>query len=440
MKTMMNRRTFFRTAGATAAMLPFLGGLQSLRAAPTIGGKKQRIVFMFSPNGTIPKEFWPEDTGTGLKLKRILAPLEAYKKQMLCLRGVSDQVRGDGDSHMRGMSCLLTGTELFPGNIQGGSHTPAGWAKGISIDQELKNFLQSQKETRTRFGSLELGVAVPNRADPWTRWSYAGANQPVAPISDPYQLFGKMYGNTKDRVLVGSVLDSVRGDLKRAAMEASTEDRALLESHMNFVREMERELEDDKKVAAAKAPPKLEEGVPLDNDNIPRVSKMQIEMLVKAFETDMTRVASLQYSNSVGGMRMKWIGVEDGHHSLSHEPDSNAVAFEKLVKINIWYAEQLAMLTKRLAETPEPGGEGSMLDHTTIIWTNELGKGNSHTLDDVPFVFMGGGLGFKSGRVATFGKQTPHNRLWLSVAHAFGHNIKTFGSANFCGAGPLSLT
>jgi hypothetical protein len=88
---------------------------------------------------------------------------------MLTLHGLSNKVRGDGDSHMRGMSCLLTGIELFPGNIQGGSHTPAGWASGISIDQEIRGFLQSRAETRTRFGSLELGVGVPNRADPWTR-------------------------------------------------------------------------------------------------------------------------------------------------------------------------------------------------------------------------------------------------------------------------------
>ena len=93
---------------------------------------------------------------------------------------------------MRGIGCLLTGTELFPGNIQGGSDTPAGWSKGISIDQEIKNFLQAKPETtRTRFGSLEFGVMVPDRADTWTRMSYAGPNKPLAPIDDPYQMFAK---------------------------------------------------------------------------------------------------------------------------------------------------------------------------------------------------------------------------------------------------------
>jgi hypothetical protein len=99
---------------------------------------------------------------------------------------------------MRGIGCLLTGIELFPGNIQGGSHTPAGWASGISIDQEIKNFLQPTRDA-TRFGSLEFGVMVPDRADTWTRMVYAGPNKPIAPIDDPYQMFAKLYGQRRTR-------------------------------------------------------------------------------------------------------------------------------------------------------------------------------------------------------------------------------------------------
>ncbi|MBN8628039.1 MAG: DUF1552 domain-containing protein, partial [Planctomycetes bacterium] len=146
--------------------------------------------------------------------------------------------------------------------------------------------------------------------------------------------------------------------------------------------------------------------------------------------------ATLQFTNSVGQPKMRWLGIDEGHHELSHEPDSNKGAVEKLTKINHWYAEQLAYLCKRLAETPEPGGPGSLLDNTTIIWTNELGKGNSHTLDNIPFVLVGGGLGFKMGRNLKYDK-TPHNRLLLSIAHAFGHRITKFGNPDFCGAGPL---
>ena len=126
---------------------------------------KQRIVFVFSPNGVIPKHYWPDQTGEEFELKRILEPLAEFKSRMMTLHGVCNKLKGDGDGHMRGMGCLLTGIELFPGDIQGGSDTPAGWSKGISIDQHIKNCLQADPATQTRFGSLEFGVMVPNRAD-----------------------------------------------------------------------------------------------------------------------------------------------------------------------------------------------------------------------------------------------------------------------------------
>ena len=148
-------------------------------------------------------------------------------------------------------------------------------------------------------------------------------------------------------------------------------------------------------------------------------------------------MATLQYTNSVGGARMKWLGVNEGHHELSHHEDSNETSQEKLTKINKWFCEQLAYLTRRLAETPEPGGGGTLLDNTTIIWTNELGKGNSHTLDNIPFVVVGNGLDFKMGRSLKYSR-VPHNRVLLALAHGFGHHIERFGNPNFCGDGVLS--
>ena len=161
-------------------------------------------------------------------------------------------------------------------------------------------------------------------------------------------------------------------------------------------------------------------------------------MLVNAFANDMARVATLDFTNSVGQARMKWLGIEDGHHSLSHEPDTNVAAQEKLVKINTWFCEQLVALARRLEATPEPGGTGSMLDHTTIIWTNELGKGNSHSHDDIPFVLLGGGLGLQTGRALQYDQQA-HNRLWITLANAVGHNVTTFGNKELSAGGALAI-
>ncbi|MBI1839857.1 MAG: DUF1552 domain-containing protein [Verrucomicrobia bacterium] len=432
-----HRRHFLKTMGLSAATLPFIVGLPSLGlAAPA--RPRQRLIILFSPNGTIPSRFWPEEIGPDFKLTEILSPLEPFKDRVLTLQGVSNKVRGDGDNHMRGMSCLLTGIELFPGNIQGGSDTPSGWASGISIDQELKNFFQGREETRTRFGSLEFGVGVTDRADPWTRMSYAGPNKPIAPVSDPYQMYEKLYGQMKDKANLGSVLEGVREDLKKVRKLISPEDRKMLEEHEALVRQMERELAEAGRKPLKVPPPTMELGVADQNDNVPRLSRMQIDLLVNSFVNDMARVATLQYTKSVGMARMKWLEITDGHHALSHEPDKNDEAATKLTKINRWFCGELRYLVEKLASTPEPGGDGKMLDHTLIVWTNELGKGNSHTLDNIPFVLVGGGFGFQMGRSMRFEKAA-HNRLHLALAHAVGHRLESFGKPSLCDGGPLRL-
>lgn len=436
MSRLGSRRQFLRDLGLGTAALPFVLNLPGLSQAAT-ERRKQRLVIMFSPNGVVPSTFWPGEEGENFTLKESVAPLEPFKNRTLFLHGVCDRVRGDGDNHMRGIGCLLTGTELYPGNIQGGSHTPAGWASGLSIDQEIRNFLQQNPETRTRFGSLEFGVMVPDRADTWTRMVYSGPNRPVAPIDDPYQMFQKLYGRAKDQENLRSVLDELQADLKSLQAKIGHEDRQLLEEHTTFVREMEQELKAAGNLTMNHPVPELEAGIKEENDNLPTISRMQIDMLVSSFQADFNRVATLQFTNSVGQARMKWLGIEEGHHELSHASDSDQPAQEKLTKINRWFCEQLAYLVKKLAETPEPGGPGSLLDNTVVLWTNELGQGNSHTLDNTPFVMVGGGFDYRMGRSLKFGR-TPHNRLLMSLAHAFGHHIERFGNPDFCKEGPLT--
>jgi hypothetical protein len=442
MKSVTNRREFLIKTGVSATAANFAMGLPTfVRAASDISAKKQRLVIVFSPNGVIPKHFWPDTSGSDFELKRILQPLAPFKDRLMTLHGVCNQIRGDGDGHMRGIGCLLTGIELFPGDIQGGSDTPAGWSKGISIDQHLKNKLQADPQTQTRFGSLEFGAMVPERADTWTRMSYAGPNQPVAPIDDPYQMFDKLYGKTKNRELLASVLDDLAEDFREIEKKINANDRRILREHLAMVRQLEKELQADlaqkNERKADHAIPSLPPNVREENDNLPQISRMQLDMLVNSLAADFTRIATYQITNSVGQPRMRWLEIDEGHHSLSHEPDSNAEAYEKLIKINTWYCEQVAYLAKRLAETPEPGGEGSLLDNTTILWTNELGKGNSHTRNNIPFVLVGNGLRFKMGRAMDFGR-VPHNRLLMTICEAMGHPVETFGNPNFCKAGSLT--
>ena len=434
-----SRRSFLRDLGLSGAALPFVAGLPSLQAAQN-GARRQRLIIVFSPNGTLPPHFWQDSPGPLRELKSILQPLAPFKDRMLMLKGLNNKIRGDGDGHQRGMSCLLTGIELLPGNIQGGSDSPAGWASGISIDQEIRNFLQNDPSTRTRFGSLEFGVAVPARADNWTRMVYAGSNKPVAPVDDPYQMLNRLYGQNKDRATLAGLLDDVREDLSKVSSRISSEDQQRLKDHLELVRAMESELKATENGKALVHPePELDPNIELVNDNTPEISRMQIDLLVNSLANDMCRVASLQYMRSVGQARMRWLDVNEGHHSLSHEPDKNNTAQDKLLRINKWFAGEIAYLASKLDSVPEPGAEGTMLDHTTIMWTNELGKGNSHSQNDIPFLLLGGGSDFKMGMAHDFGGQ-PHNRLLVSLAHSFGHEIQHFGNKSQCKDGPLKLT
>lgn len=439
MNNKLYRRGFLKSTGAAALAFPMLSSWAGLNwMAPSRDSKvPKRLVIMFSPNGMVTDGYWPKTEGADFEMDSILKPLESFREKTLLVHGVCNKVRGDGDGHMRGMSCLLTGNELFPGNIQGGSDTPAGWCKGISIDQEIKNKLQSEDETKTRFGALEFGVRVPDSADPWTRMCYAGPNQPVAPISNPYQMFDKMYAQTKDRENLLSVLGDVEKEIERSKSVVDSRDLKLLNSHKKFVEQTGQDLRRTTQKYFVD-PHQLPNNVIDSDDKMPELSKMQIDLLVNGFANDLNRVATLQYTRSVGGARMRWLGIERGHHSISHDPDHKVESQDQLRRINTWYAEQMAYLCKKLDETREPGTDRSMLDNTLVVWTNELGHGNSHTLNNLPMLMVGGGFGFEMGRFVKV-KDVSTTRLWLAIAHAMGHEIESFGLADLCKDGPIKL-
>lgn len=436
MRHSQSRRGFMRDLGLSAAAIPFVLNLPGVGLAnQTL--RKRRLVIMFTPNGVVPKNFWPEEEGENFSLRESTAPLQPFQGRTLFLRGVGDKVRGDGDNHMRGIGCLLTGVELFPGNVLGGcTEHPAGWSRGSSIDQELKTFLQQSPETRTRFGSLQFGIGVPERSDTWTRMVYAGPNKPVTPINSPYQMFHQLYSVNKHRQNLKSILDALQQDFKKLKTTVSSADRQILEEHASFVRDFEQELKHTQD-ERTQTPPILPPGIKDDLANMPQLSKMQIDLLVNSFAADFARIVTLQYNHSTSDATMPWINVDGRHHDLSHRPDDDAETQKKLTLIDRWYCEQLAYLAQRLSDTPEPGGQGSLLDNTTIVWTNELGQGNSHSLDNTPFVLVGGGLDFRMGRSLRL-NDVPHNRLLMSLAHAFEHHITQFGNPDYCAAGPLT--
>lgn len=436
----LSRRTLLRGVGGIAIALPWLDAMEArAQSAPP-----KRYVFMFSANGTMPSTWTPTGTETSFTLSPILKPLEPYKSKLLILDNVNMRSAdfGPGDGHQRGMGHLLTGTELqggglFPG---GGGDPGSGWAGGISVDQQMAKTVGAGH----KFQSLEFGVQVSGNTV-WSRMSYLGAGQPVPPENNPMNMFNRLFGNfmapttTVDTLAVQrkSVLDAVRGEIGSLNGKLGASDRAKLDAHLTAVRDVELRLTATATQPSGSgcvkpgAPPQMDY---YSNANYPAVGKLQMDLLVMALACNLTRVATLQWSNSVSQKSFPFLGFSDTHHDLSHYGDSDTTANTKITKINTWYAEQYAYLIGKMAAITEGGG--SLLDNSIVLWGNELGKGNSHTRYDIPFVMAGSGGGyFRTGRYLKYSGAF-HNNLHVSCLNAMGINTNTFGNPAYC-TGPL---
>jgi hypothetical protein len=438
----LGRRAVLRGAGIAVA-LPWLEAMSPRKkawAAPT-----KRFVTWFTPNGTI-KDAWvptPGASETEFELSRILKPLEPYKSKLLVLDGIDNEMArapGPGDGHMKGMGCMLTGVELLPGKILGGSGTPSGLASGISVDQEIVK----QTKPNTRFPSLELGVHAGAQGTPWGYSSYKGSNQPLPLDNSPLNVWNRIFAevnsaNINDNSLLlrartqkRSVLDSVLANYKLMAGKVGADDRKRLEQHLQNVDELQ------KRIASATIPPlskncmKPEAPLKIDraNDRFPENGKLQMDLLAMALQCDLTRVATLQWEHSVGGIRFTWLGAARGHHDLSHDPDSALDTKEMLIKINVWFSEQLAYLAGRLSAVQEEGG--TLLDNTLIFWTNELARGNAHSHPDMPFVVLGRAGGrLRTGRYLKYSGTVAHNDLLTAFLNVFDVPATSFGDPRF---------
>ena len=379
---------------------------------------------------------WASD----FQLKRILAPLEPFKNRLLTLKGISNKIRGDGDGHMRGMSCLLTAIELNPGQHPGRQRPARRLGEGHfdrSGDQELPAIEEGDRDPFrfARTGRATSAIApIRGRAG-----LTPGTTSPSRRSNSPYEIFDKLYGQLKDRENLGSVLDDVSEDLKVVSSKLGKEEREMLDKHTAFVRQMETDL------AAMAWPDAALSGAEARTRRGSR-QRRHSEGQRDADRPARERVCERPRPRRDAGVHQ--FRRPDAHALAGHQrrpPRPFARARHQQGRAGKAGEDQhlVRRATRRhsankLDSIPEPGGYGTMLDNTTIVWTNELGKGNSHSHDDIPFVLLGGGLGFQTGRALQFEK-VPHNRLWLSLAHAFGDQIESFGNQELSQEGPLPL-
>ena len=229
----------------------------------------------------------------------------------------------------------------------GGAGTPAGFAGGISIDQRIA----ADIGMNTRFPSLEFGVMVQN-SDVWARMIYSGANQPLPPMEDPVAAFSRIFaGSTlsasQQAILLKrrqSTLDYAQGSLSGLSGRIGSDDKVRVEQHLNSVQQIEKQLLAQ---TGACTPPMVTKTDLTNVANYPAIGKTQMDLLVASLACDQTRIASLQWSHSVSDIPMPWLSISTGHHTLSHDADTDTPSQTSLVQINTWYAQQFAYLLKR---------------------------------------------------------------------------------------------
>jgi Protein of unknown function (DUF1552) len=436
-----SRRAFLRGLGIAAGVSPFI---PLLNASAQESVFPKRLVLFYTPHGTILDAWKPTGTQTAFNFGPILAPLEKHKPKVVVLNGLSIPDKGVGAPHTKGPSLLWSGSTLLDDGTfirSDGSGGPTyGWNSAPSIDQTIANTIG----TKTAYKSLEFGLRCGGSM-PQSRMVYTGPKQPLPPRDDPYAAFGQLFANLPnaggqpmiDKLTAQrkSSIDIVKAELDSLKPRASAADREKLDAHLTSLRSIETRL--TAQVGAACTAPML--GAKLDSKaiaNTPTIFDRGLDVMVASLACDLTRVASFQYRVGDNDSTVySWMNLPE-HHITTHSGDSDAAAKDSMIKIYTFFSEHFAYLLDRLDSIPE--GNGTMLDNTLVVWGSELGKGNSHSFQNIPFVLAGGLAGtVKTGRFLTYPNTTMHNRLLVSICNLMGlPNIQTVGNTD-TGTGPL---
>jgi hypothetical protein len=440
-RPVVSRRTFLGSIGAAGmgALIP------TTEAEAQALGAKKRLILLTSPDGTVHTEWKPTSDAKGLSvMSKALMPLDPFKQDLLVLDGMGWQYGdGPGVDHMR-IAMMWNGTPMLTGTdfSNNTGDRPCGWGGGISVDQFVANKLA--ETIKTPFKSLEFGVANA-KAHIYTRVSYSGPNQPLPPESDPTVAFNRVFKNIgqptdtgamdKLRARRKSVMDAVVSNLSTVQTKVSAGDRMKIDAHLTAVRSIEKRLDGSMPgPSGACTPPTL--GMKLDaaaNANFPAISRLQLDIMTAALACDLTRVTSLMWDGAAGEARFTWLGINTGHHTISH--DTGATARGQMVQIHAWHSAEVAYLLGKLKAIQE--GDSTLLDNSLIVWGNELADGAAHSQQPIPVLVAGrAGSVLKTGRYIDYGKKR-HNPLLVSICNLMGlTDVTKFGSLDD-GSGPL---
>jgi hypothetical protein len=436
----VSRRTVLKGLGVSLA-LPWMESLWSTRALAASGSATPpvRMACIFVPNGVHMADWTPKTEGFGFKLPYILEPLAPVQDDLLVVSGLAhDKGRANGDGpgdHARSASVFLTGAQ--PRKTAG-----ADIRSGVSVDQAA-----AQKIGHiTRFPSIQLGCEGGRSAGNCdsgyscaysSNVSWAGSASPLAKEINPRLAFERLFsskstseadrGRAQREALKKSILDHISNDAKKLQGQLGKNDQRKLEEYLNGVREIERRIERVEQESSGSNLvdyPTPRGGIPSDYAEHLR---LMCDMVVLAFQTDTTRIATLMFADAGSNRSYRLISVPEGHHDLSHhggDPQKHA----KIRQINRFHATQLSYLLQKLKAIPE--GDGTLLDHSLVLYGSGLSDGNRHNHDDLPVLLAGRGGGtVDTGRHIRVAPETPMCNLFLSMLDRVGAPTEWIGDS-----------
>lgn len=457
MSQTISRRTVLRGLGV-ALGLPLLEAMRPARALASAidpAAMPVRMAFLFMPNGVNPNAWTPKGTGYDYEISPILEPLSHLRDDVLILTNLMNRATDTGDGHYVKDAAWLTGTTI--------SRTTGADlnANGTSVDQVAAKRIGNL----TPLPSIELGVEpVTTGVDVvvgYTRLygshiSWSTPTTPIAKEINPKLAFDRLFrsdagrraGQGQDDL---SILDLVREDAKSLRNRVGQDDRRRLDEYLDSVRAVETRigfeasdrkarLRDDpyarKDIASLggrvdayhQDPGRLRERSMDHTEHV----RLMLDLMVLAFQTDSTRIATFMFGNGVSPKNFSFLdGVKGGHHQLSHH-ERNPEKLRQYQRINQWHVEQYTYMLERMKSIRE--GEGTLLDHSMIMFGSSLRDGNSHNPHDLPIVLAGrGGGSIATGRHLAYGKDTPLCNLYVSMLDRVGTPVERFADST----GPL---
>jgi uncharacterized protein DUF1552 len=448
-KKAIPRRTFLRGVGATLA-LPLLDGMiPAFASTPGAAKAPLRLAFVYVPNGVIDSPYrnnqWtPAAEGSGFEMTPTLQPLTPFRDQLLVLSGLDSKgglgLQNElGGEHPRASAAYLTGVHTDANRI--GDKTVRA---GISIDQVAARELKKH----TQLASLELGIEPCDLAgssdgdtNAYTNTvCWADATTPLPMENQPRAVFERLFGDSDSTSKAEqiartqanrSILDFVTQAASRLASDLGASDRAKISQYLDAVRDVERRIQmaeeqSSRELPVVQRPP----GIPAKfSEHI----KLMFDLQALAFQCDLTRVSTVQAGHEMSSQTYPEIGINDPHHPFTHH-QGDPQKIEKAAQVNLFHMQMFAYSLEKLRSTPD--GDGSLLDHSMIVYGSGLSDGNLHLPLDLPILLVGGGAGqLKGNRHLKYPQKTPLANLFLTLLDKLGIPTENFGD----GTGELEL-